>query len=149
MTHSTPIVGSIVERKPTSSVSRPSTSPLSRTGFPTVQHRSKSAFARNREGKQGITPLSDLRDVPPVVSSMNDISRSQERNVSDPEVDWRDRISKENEEIVASMDDAEREEERRQILERFGTNIGDVLKRARLAREQQKQLDPLRINQGI
>ena len=80
---------------------------------------------------------------------MNDISRSQERNVSDPEVDWRDRISKENEEIVASMDDAEREEERRQILERFGTNIGDVLKRARLAREQQKQLDPLRINQGI
>jgi hypothetical protein len=75
------------------------------------------------------------------------------RGVADPEDDWRDRISKENEERVAAMDDAEREEERRQILERFGTNIGDVLKRARLAREQQKQSgkppEPLHISQGI
>ena len=154
MIHSTPIVGAIVERKTTSSISRPSTSTSSRTGFPVVQHRSKSAFARNREEKrsrQRITPPSGLLDVPSIVHSLNDQSNSQTRDVAEPET-WRDKISKENEKRVAGMDDAEREEERRQILERFGTNIGDVLKRARLARERQRQgktHDPFHINQGL
>jgi len=74
-------------------------------------------------------------------------------NVAEPEDAWRDRVSKENEERVAAMDDAEREEEIRQILERFGSNIGDVLKRAKLAREQQIQSgepsDHLCFTQGI
>jgi hypothetical protein len=150
-----PIIGSIVERKPTSSISRPSTSASTKTGFPPVQHRSKSAFARNREEKQSrqrITPSSRLRDVPLVVSSLNE-SSAKARDLTEPDDDdWRHRISKENEERVAGMDDAEREEERRQILERFGTNIGNVLKRARLAREQQRQSgrppEPLCISQG-
>jgi hypothetical protein len=159
MAHSVPIVGSIVERKSTSSISRPSTLTSSRTGFPAVQHRSKSAFARNREEKQSrqrVAPsseISSLRDAPPVVHSLNDKSRFQPRNVAEPEDDWRDRISKENEERVAEMDDDERVEERRQVLERFGTNIRDVLKRARLAREQQKLSwnppEPLFISQGF
>jgi len=74
-------------------------------------------------------------------------------NAAEPEDAWRDRISKENEERVAAMDDAEREEEIRLILERFGSNIGDVLKQAKLTRKQQIQSgepsDPLCFTQGI
>ena len=123
-----------------------------KTGFPAVEHRSKSAFARDREEK--LTRLrhsepSSLRDTPPIVSFLNDKSRSEAVNVAEREDDWRDRISKENEERVAAMNDAEREEERHKILERFGTNIGDVLKRARLARERQKQSAKPEVGQGI
>ena len=42
---------------------------------------------------------------------------------------------KEKEERVADMTEEEREDEIQQILERFGSSVGDVLKRARLARE--------------
>ena len=42
---------------------------------------------------------------------------------------------KKKEERVADMTEEQREEEIQQILERFGTSVGDVLKRARLARE--------------
>jgi hypothetical protein len=135
-----PIVGSIVERKPTSSVRPVSTTSLD-TGFPTVQHRSKSAFTRNREEKRNAVTrnkLSRLNHVPiviPSVSDLLDVSSSNDAN-------WRDQVGKENEERVARMDDTEREEEKCQILERFGANIGDVLKRARLARERQKQMEP-------
>ena len=41
--------------------------------------------------------------------------------------------------IRFNMTEEEREEERREILERFGANVGDLLKRARLAREKQRQ----------
>ena len=54
---------------------------------------------------------------------------------STEQADWRQQISKENEERVADMTEEQREEEIQQILERFGTSVGDVLKRARLARE--------------
>lgn len=37
------------------------------------------------------------------------------------------------------MTEEEHEEERRQIIERFGANIGDILKRARLARTKNSQ----------
>jgi hypothetical protein len=35
------------------------------------------------------------------------------------------------------MTEEEREQERREIVERFGANVGDVLRRARLARDKQ------------
>ena len=134
------MLGSVVERKPTSSLSRPSTVNSNRTGFPSVQHRSKSAFARNRGEKQNNSDRS-------VTQSLNETSTLPALD------DWRDRISKENEERVASMDNDERQDEKRQILERFGANIGDVLKRARLAREQRKQSEkqpePLNVSQGF
>ena len=47
-------------------------------------------------------------------------------------------MGEENERRVASMTDQERDEERRGIEERFGKNIGEVLKRARMAREANK-----------
>jgi hypothetical protein len=115
MAHKSAIIGSVVERKPTSSFSTPKAA-VTKTGFPTVQHISKSAFARNRD---------DLR---------RPVSRPVHPASSEP-ADWRHQISKENEERVADMTEEQREEEIRQIQERFGTSIGDVLKRARLARE--------------
>jgi hypothetical protein len=49
-------------------------------------------------------------------------------------------MSEENERRVGAMAEEEREQERREIEERFGKNIGDVLRRVRIAREiQEKQ----------
>lgn len=55
--------------------------------------------------------------------------------------EWRAQMSKENAERVAAMTDEEREDARRQIVERFGANVGEILRRASLARTKQ----PLRI----
>ena len=124
MAHKSSIVGSVVERKPTSSFSTPKAAVTGKTGFPTAQHRSKSAFARSELRKSVSRP----KDVP-IVLPINVHPASTEP------ADWREQISKENEERVADMTEEQREEEIRQILERFGTSVGDVLKRVRLARE--------------
>ena len=126
MAHKSAVVGSVVERKPTSSFSTPKAAVTGKTGFPTVQHRSKSAFARNRDDLR--RSVAKPKDVP-IVMPTNVHPASSEP------ADWRHQISKENEERVADMTEEQREEEIRQILERFGTSVGDVLKRARLARE--------------
>jgi hypothetical protein len=44
-------------------------------------------------------------------------------------------MSEENERRVAAMTEEEREQERGQIRENFGKNIGEVLRKARMARE--------------
>ena len=126
MAHKSTIVGSVVERKPTSSFSTPKAVATGKTGFPTVQHRSKSAFARNRDDLR--RSIAKPKDVPVVLPT-------NVRPVSSEPADWRQQISQENEERVADMTEEQREEEIRQILERFGTSVGDVLKKARLARE--------------
>jgi hypothetical protein len=54
---------------------------------------------------------------------------------------WREQMSAENEMRVANMTEEERETERREILERFGTGVGSVLKHARLARERSSAKD--------
>ncbi|KAF8964260.1 hypothetical protein BDZ97DRAFT_925324 [Flammula alnicola] len=137
MEHKPAIVGSIVERKPASSFSSPKPTSSSKTGFPTVQHRSKSAFARNREDLRK-SSISRAQDVPTVLPSSK-ILPPPPRPPSEP--DWREQISKENEERVAKMSEEEREQERREILERFGANVGDLLKRARLARAKQREAE--------
>ena len=45
------------------------------------------------------------------------------------------------------MTEEEREQERREIVERFGANVGDVLRRARLARD--KQHEPKEVPQPM
>jgi hypothetical protein len=50
-------------------------------------------------------------------------------------------MSEENESRVAAMSEEGREQERREIEEIFGKNIGDVLRRARLAREALEKRD--------
>jgi len=49
--------------------------------------------------------------------------------------DWRAQVSADNAMRVASMTDEEREAAKREVIERFGIGVGDVLKRARQARE--------------
>ena len=126
MSHKSAIVGSVVERKPISSFSTPKATVSDKTGFPTVQHRSKSAFARNRDELR--KSVSRPKDVPILIPT-------NAHPASTEPADWRQQISKENEDRVADMTEEQREEERRQILERFGASIGNVLKRARIARE--------------
>ena len=133
--NSKPLVGSVFERKRGSSTSAPTPKAIrSSTGFPTAQHRSKSVFARNRGAQQQSTALLSQAAVPPVVQLA---PRTQELvPPKEPDTDeWRVRMSEENERRVATMTEEEREQERREIEEKFGKNIGDVLRRARMARE--------------
>lgn len=144
------LVGSVFERKSSSNSSgsnvfkRPTG-----TGFPSAQHRSKSAFARAREQRQqqqtNATEQPQSRSViPPVISGQ----KAQSKTSAAPSVeirpslvassdndnespDWRAQMSAENEARVANMTEEEREEERKQIFEQFGPGIADILRRAR------------------
>ncbi|KAG6820119.1 hypothetical protein H0H93_005125 [Arthromyces matolae] len=124
------LVGSVFERKSTSH-SSPKIFTPAKAGFPAAQHRSKSAFARNLEGvrKNG---ASRPREAPTITSS----AATRPSGSSDPN-EWRNQVSRENEQRVASMTDEERERERQEILERFGAGVGDILKKVKLARERQ------------
>ncbi|KAG6909274.1 hypothetical protein DXG01_001218 [Tephrocybe rancida] len=124
------LVGSVFERKPTS-YSAPKAFIPAKTGFPAVQHRSKSAFARNI---QGIRKTGSLRpqNAPTIAAS----KPARPLDPVDPD-DWRNQMSRENNERVASMTEEEREQERQEILDRFGAGVGDLLKRVKLAREKQ------------
>lgn len=131
-----PLVGSIFERKPSSSTSALSTpkATVSKTGFPTAQHQSKSVFARGREAQQQSAVVSSRAIEPPVVQpslKKQGPTPSEGTNAGD----WRVQMSEENEGRVAAMTEEEREEGRREIEEKFGKNIGDVLRRVRMARE--------------
>ncbi|KAF8993508.1 hypothetical protein BDQ17DRAFT_1368247 [Cyathus striatus] len=132
-----PIIGSVIERRPTSKVTTPQLT-SGKTGFPSVQHRSKSAFSKSR---QEIRKTGQIRPVvpPPILPRPRSPPTSPNGTGASPprSEDWREQISKENEERMAGMSPEEIEEEKRQILERFGSGIEDVLKRARQAREKQ------------
>lgn len=137
------LIGSVLERKPNGIVTSPKPIGLNSQGFPTAQHRSKSAFARNREEarKLASTAKETRPRAPPVIASNSRIDTGDagpERPTTD---DWRERMSTENEMRVANMTDDERDAEKQDILERFGAGIGDVLMRARLAREKNPAKD--------
>ncbi|KAF5382618.1 hypothetical protein D9615_002767 [Tricholomella constricta] len=126
------LVGSVFERS-SASHSAPKAFKPAKAGFPVVQRRSKSAFARNREDLR-TRGASRLRNVPIVVPSEN----AQAPKPVDPDA-WRDQMSRENEQRVASMTEEEREQERQEIIERFGSGVGTLLKRVRAARDKQAQ----------
>lgn len=132
---SKPLLGSIFEREPRSSASPPSPSKSigSNRGFPVAQHRSKSVFARSREAQQQPGAHALRVTEPPVVQPTPIIQKyvSSEGSEGDG---WRTQMSEENERRVASMTEQEREEAQREIEEKFGKNIGEVLKRAKIAR---------------
>lgn len=130
------LLGSIIERKPDRTAVSPKRTNPNTSGFPVAQHRSKSAFARNREAQKSTSAEKELRaQAPPIVVSTPTIA-AKGPNPEPPASDrWREQMNSENEMRLANMTDEEREEEKREILQRFGAGVGDVLKRARLARE--------------
>ncbi|KAF5360496.1 hypothetical protein D9756_004926 [Leucocoprinus leucothites] len=130
------LLGSVTERKPSGASIPPRQINPSVHGFPTAQHRSKSAFVRSREAARKSTsdPKEPRPQEPPIIVSTPVVTENAEPKQTTSD-DWRARMSAENEMRVASMTDEEREAEKKEILERFGGGIGDVLKRARLARE--------------
>ena len=124
------LVGSVVERTPgpTSSSLR---SPAPKTGFPPVQHRTKSAFARSKDLSKQSTGNGERPSQPPPVASEHPGPLS----LTSDEPQWREQVSRENEKIVANMSPDERELERQAILERFGPEVSAVLRKAKLNRE--------------
>ncbi|KAI0823962.1 hypothetical protein BC628DRAFT_1323797 [Trametes gibbosa] len=134
------LIGSILERKTTAKPSSPSQT-VSKTGFPAVQHRSQSAFARSLRDSQ--KPIGQrLREVPVVQSS----STAGPPTAQPPSPsagnrdDWRVQMEAENRRRVEGMTEEEREQERAEILEKFGSNVAEVLNRARDIREGKRKM---------
>ncbi|KAF9450553.1 hypothetical protein P691DRAFT_788998 [Macrolepiota fuliginosa MF-IS2] len=137
------LVGSVLERKPSGPAIPPNSVASTSHGFPAVQHRSKSAFARSREEARKSTPITKAvrPQAPPIVIPSRP-SVVGGTGAEKPGTDiWRAQTSLENEVCVANMTDEEREAEKREILERFGADVGEVLMRARLAREKKAAKD--------
>lgn len=135
------LVGSVLERKP----SAPATAPRASTngGFPAVQHRSKSAFQRAREDQRRAGGPARPVHAPIVASTSpskpskdeNDDEHPGSRAIAEATEDWRKQMEEENQRRVEAMTEEEREAERREILERFGPNVAEILRKARAARE--------------
>jgi len=143
-----PLIGSIVERKPTTTpIFKQKNQSNSDTGFPIAQHRSKSAFAKAREASRGSATSTHV----PVVQHGNQSSVSQApstqsvdstmERVNTSTGEWQTQMSRENEERVENMSVEEREEARTEILERFGPDILDLIRR----KKQRRGKDPLHI----
>ncbi|KAH9922952.1 uncharacterized protein B0H18DRAFT_1016327 [Fomitopsis serialis] len=142
-TSHSPLIGSIFERKPQSKPNAPTfkASLSGKTGFPSVQHRSKSAFARAREEQKKGEP-SKPQYVPVVQPTMKveiPKPRVAAKPASGESGDWRRQIEEENRRRVDTMTDEEREQERREILEKFGPDVGEILRKAREARERKER----------
>ncbi|KAF9029151.1 hypothetical protein BDZ89DRAFT_1065678 [Hymenopellis radicata] len=145
----TSIVGSVLERAPSGSHAAPrlpSSSGMS--GFPVAQHRStsKSAFVRRREEESKIAgPSTRIREVPVVVPQNRPFNPGPLSIESDVSEDWRDEIGRQNQRRVENMTDEEREKEKQEIFARFGSDIGDILKKAKETREKKRkrELDTL------
>ncbi len=134
------LIGSIVERKPGPSSSSRIPHPPSKAGFPPVQHRSKSAFARAKDDQKRIGGVERLPQPPrvlPVSRPKREVLSLDDEEHQPDELggDWRQQVAEENRRRVQNMSEAEREEERREVLERFGPGIGDILRKAKAARE--------------
>ncbi|KAK7053845.1 hypothetical protein R3P38DRAFT_2601661 [Favolaschia claudopus] len=137
------LVGDVLERTTTSKPPpHPHNSPFSqgpsKTGFPQAQHRSqkKSAFARAREAANANKDKRVIDHAPVVVPAKSSVISEKAKAQDEPQMedDWRAQMSRENELRVGAMSEKEREEERTEILERFGPGIGDLLKKVREAR---------------
>ncbi len=141
-TNGTSLVGSVFERPPSLALHRPpQLSTSGKIGFPAAQHRSKSAFARRRdeERKTDNTRPRSVPTVVPIPKVQPFAPNVPERE--EPVADWREEISRQNQLQVQNMTAEERERERNEIYQRFGADIGGILRRAREARERQAEKD--------
>ena len=137
------LVGSVLERIP-GSTSSSSRSPAPKAGFPPVEHRTKSAFARSRDLSKTSSPNGERPSHPPLVVTSERLRLPTAAVVVPPpppppstsdDPEWREDVGRENEKIVASMSPEEREVERREVLERFGPGVGAILQKAKRNRE--------------
>ena len=149
------LLGSVLERKPgprTSGSGTSNSKPLSRFaqaqagGFPAAEHRSQSAFARGRSAnleRPGRPPGVAVSPVPVPSSSSTqlqspgEVGNDAKVQAHGDESGWRKQIDEENARRVESMSEAERAQERLDILARFGPGVGDILRRAREKREKE------------
>lgn len=139
MSHPNPqLVGSVFERSTSSKgafTDSKHAGSSRATGFPTAQHRSKSAFARGREELKKRTEA-------PVRESTVPVVKSTLANSLVPETDtdaMLRQIDEQNARAVQAMTEEQREQERAEIVEQMGDGIGDLLKKAREARQRRGQ----------
>jgi RNA polymerase II-associated protein 1 len=137
------LVGNVVERNVTSPRSA---ARLPTSGFPAVQHRSKSAFARGRSDQSKAKP----NEVPLVVSTAETGTNSKTyssipggNETEGSQFDWRHQMSEENDRVVQSMTEDELEEAKREILERFGSDLLKRMTHARAGKTGQKSVRSL------
>ncbi|KAG8963864.1 hypothetical protein FRC03_002483 [Tulasnella sp. 419] len=151
---STPLIGSVVERNPSNAKLsfKSQSTPDPSTGFPPVQHRSKSAFARAREAARKETATSRHQQVPQPDSISRNIAteshsdgNAEVQNV-DNDQSWRKQMSDENARRVENMSQAEREEERAELLERLGPGAMELLKKIKERRATPKTGRKLRFS---
>ncbi|KAG9308507.1 hypothetical protein JVU11DRAFT_11851 [Chiua virens] len=134
------LLGSVFERTTLHppSVSSSRFTPIPGTGFPTAQHRFKSAFARARDGAiskgnggvgrqncaSSIVSTQSIDDPKPVPTNADALRRQ---------------IQEENARKIERMSDKEIEEERRSILDQMGDGTVELLKRVQAARWRKEQ----------
>ncbi|KAL4080602.1 hypothetical protein J3A83DRAFT_4366967 [Scleroderma citrinum] len=128
------LIGSVVERKTPSSLTDTTSSRFAvtpGTGFPAVQHRSTSAFARGREEAR----RNDGQSRVPTIGSSEATPPGPETKAIPTNVeDLQRQISEENERRISSMTPEEIEQERQEVLEQLGSNASDLLRRVQEAR---------------
>ncbi|KAG1751936.1 hypothetical protein EDD22DRAFT_850671 [Suillus occidentalis] len=146
------LIGSVFERKTSTTQNLPSPrfAKPPGSGFPAVQHRSKSAFARAKE--EGKSTSNARPTTVPLVIPARPVEqfRSRDFEVDSRTADdvMRQQISEENARRVDNMTEEEREQERREVLEQLGSGAGDLLERVRAARSRNKT-KALAIAEGI
>jgi len=142
------MIGNIKEREPSGA---PPAKPLLPrvTGFPKAQHRSKDPLSLFSSERQRATDTS-LETAPPETSNQPqlrpplilDIPSHTEESCDGSPGRMRAEISAENARIVGGMTDEQRDAERQEIFTRFGGDIGDILRKAREARERAAKRSP-------
>lgn len=136
------MIGGIKERSVSNSKPTEPSAPRV-TGFPKAEHRSKkSAFLQRR---QASTEASSSSAEPPALSTDADGKFGGANDARLPvsgEEGMMDQISRENARRVAGMTEDEVAEERRAILERFGPDIVEKLRKSRESRLSQSATPP-------
>jgi RNA polymerase II-associated protein 1 len=141
MFRSPALIGAVSERKPLSVPKSPTNTSEGQGGFPAVQHRSKSAFARGREELSRRQASTGNPGQVPAIKPSKPPAATQVNGTDDAN-DWRKQVSEENQRKVEAMTDDERAAEVGDILQRFGANVGDILLRAREKRAQMETEGP-------
>jgi hypothetical protein len=131
------MIGEIKERPVSNSKPPAPPTPVRATGFPRAEHRSrkKSSFLKHREELDRESGARDVQLPTPSYSPLDALRSSPPRAPpsEDASIEGKmyDGITEQNTKIVESMTEEEREQGRQEIVERFGLDIGERLRRVR------------------